>query len=179
MTGSPLSGHVLLTGFMGSGKTTVGAALARAAGAPFDDLDEEVESQLNLSIVDIFQAHGEPFFRRAELDALRGLTAASPRVVALGSGTFCSPEGQDAANRAGLTVWLECPFAEMMQRYRHFHAPRPFAGGEAELRALLEQRLPFYAGAALHLPTGARPVAAVVEELLRALRWKNLLPPEA
>ncbi len=179
MTGNPLSGHVFLTGFMGAGKTTVGAALARAAGAPFSDLDAEVELRLNLSIVDIFKTHGEAFFRRAELDALRGLAAGPHRIVALGSGTYCSAEGQEIAHRAGLTVWLECPFTEMMRRYRHFHAPRPYAGGEAELLALLEQRQPFYASAALHQPTGTRSVTAVVAEILQALRWKNLLPPEA
>src|SRR5579884_1143933 len=101
-----------LVGFMASGKTTVGRALADELGWPFSDLDLEVEKKAGTSIAQIFEQMGEEMFRRLETDALRArvrqIEAGHPCVVALGGGAFVQPSNWDLVANNGVTVWLDC-----------------------------------------------------------------------
>src|SRR5467141_3680099 len=90
---------VILVGFMGAGKSSVGLALSRRLGWPFEDLDERVELQERRSVEQIFQHSGEAAFRQAEHAALRSLIrelGPSPKIVAMGGGAFAQ------ANNAAL-----------------------------------------------------------------------------
>ena len=91
--------RIYLTGFMGCGKTTVGRLLARRLGAPFVDLDDEVERRAGMTVREIFERQGEPAFRQMEAEALRGTLALPDVVVAMGGGTMAF-EANAAADRA-------------------------------------------------------------------------------
>ena len=100
---------IYLLGFMGSGKSTVGQLLAKALGWPLIDLDTIIEAGQGLSIREIFENSGEPFFRQVERAALTEASKAEPAVIALGGGTFAQPPNVDlirewGAPRFGLTA---------------------------------------------------------------------------
>jgi shikimate kinase len=140
----PDRGRVYLTGFMGSGKTTVGRRLAERRGVPFVDLDAAFESMAGRTIRETFETRGEPWFREREAELLRG-TASLPRVVvALGGGTFVFPENAAFVKGQGVTVFLDVPFAVIAARLAQKMADRPLFSSLEEARALYESRRPFY-----------------------------------
>ena len=171
----PAGAIVYLLGFMGAGKTTVGAALGESLGRPVVDLDARVEAAAGLSIVEIFARHGEAFFRQLEFQALQEVSARPGQVVCLGGGTYCRPESVELVNRTGFSVWLDCPAEELARRCLGMHPPRPLARDAREFAALNQRRLEFYRQAHARVSTAGRPVAAVVAEIVEILRWKGML----
>jgi shikimate kinase len=108
--------RILLSGFMGAGKTTVGQLLADRIGVPFRDLDAMVEARAGRSVRELFAAAGESEFRRLEREALVTACELDPAVIALGGGTLSAPGGAELARRSGLVVWLHPPFATIARR---------------------------------------------------------------
>ena len=101
------SGVVALLGVRGAGKSTIGPRLARRLGVPFVELDARVEEQAGLSLSEIFATHGEAYFRRLEVEALRRLLASTPHaVVATGGGIIENPEAWALLDSGTITVWL-------------------------------------------------------------------------
>jgi shikimate kinase len=140
------SGAVFLTGFMGSGKSTVGRALAAVLGWHPIDLDAAVEAHAGMSVRDIFAAQGEPGFRELEhaalLDALR---APLPAVIATGGGTFTIPRNLTLIRAAGPSIWLNPSFATIVARIGALgKQDRPLFRNEVEALALYQARLPAY-----------------------------------
>lgn len=170
---SLLTANVYVIGFVGVGKSTVGSALAAEMDVPFTDMDEMVEEESGLSVEEIFRVFGEPVFRHRERVSLEEVARRAGAVVALGSGTACSVEAWGLVRASGLSVWLECPFHEMVGRLRRSHAPRPVSGGEEVVRGLYLSREPWYAMADLKVPTGQKSVRAVVRDVLQWLRMKG------
>ena len=106
---------IVLVGFMGAGKTTVGRLLAERLGIPFVDADEAVVAAEGRSIADIFSTDGEPGFRRVEADRIAGLLAGDAVVLALGGGALGTPAVREAV--AGhRVVLLDVPLAEALAR---------------------------------------------------------------
>jgi shikimate kinase len=98
---------LVLTGYMGAGKSTVGAAVAEAGGVPFVDVDAEIETRAGMAIPEIFAKKGELWFRRTEERVVRELLASAPEgVLALGGGAVESPKTRDLLRRHPLVVWL-------------------------------------------------------------------------
>ena len=164
---------VLLTGFMGCGKTTVGLALAELLRWEFVDLDEYIERQEQLSIRELFAQRGEEEFRNIEHLALRTLVAASsrPTVIALGGGTFVQPQNESRLRDARVrSVFLELPVEELLRRCdsctdgKQFN-PRPLAADSAEFRKLHDQRLPFYRRADVTIDANGKTRAAIAQEI--------------
>jgi len=170
---------VCLTGFMGSGKSTVGRMLAAQLAWRFADLDAEIESESGRSISQIFAQKGEAVFRQIEHECLaRVLGSAAARnarmVLALGGGTFAQPRnaalirefGAGAAQRgAGAAViWLDCPAGDLLQRCV-LMGDRPLFRDEASFRKLYEERLPYYRQADYRVESGGEPMR-VVERIL-------------
>jgi shikimate kinase len=156
---------VFLVGFMGSGKSTVGKALAARLGVPFVDLDEQIELRAGTQIREIFRNYGEARFRRLECDELRRAATTADGVVALGGGAFCSDENQAIVRAAGVSVWLEVPIGVLIRRCSG-DPSRPLATGRQEMSRLLEVRRTFYEAADIRVD-GDAEVDAVVEEILR------------
>lgn len=155
--------RILLTGFMGAGKTTVGGLVAERLGLPFRDLDRMVEERSGKSVRAIFESAGEAAFRRLEREAFEAACALDPVVVALGGGTLSAPGGLERARRAGLVVWLHPPFATIVRRIGALgKTDRPLFADEASALALYRERLPAYRQADLAVEVGPDEQASEV-----------------
>jgi shikimate kinase len=156
---------------MGSGKTTVGALLARQLAWRFVDLDDRIEEAAGLTIPEIFERLGEPEFRRIEADQLRaavGRAAESKEgtVIALGGGTYAQPGCPEYLRAAGASVlWLDSPIEVLLSRCMTMTG-RPLFRDEASFRSLHAQRLPSYQLADERVDGSSEP-ALVVAEILR------------
>ena len=121
---------VFVAGFMGSGKSTVGRAIADRLGWQFIDLDEEIERVSGQLIGDIFEQHGEEGFRNREHSALRDQAnralAGSRFVLALGGGTYAFSRNRNLLRVVGPTIWLDADTDTLWQRIRH-ETHRPLA----------------------------------------------------
>jgi shikimate kinase len=167
---------VCLTGFMGSGKSTVGRLLASRLAWHFIDLDSEIEQHTGLQISQIFEQKGELVFRDIEHKCLtRVLGWASEQnarmVLALGGGTFTQPRNADLIRnfdsppRSGaVVIWLDCPMESLLQRCVLMQ-DRPLFRDEASFRKLYEERLPFYRQADYRIENTGQPLR-VVERVL-------------
>jgi shikimate kinase len=167
-----------MTGFMGAGKTTIGAALARRLDCRLLDLDEYIAGREGRSIQAIIDEHGEARFRQTETQALReALEDETAQVIALGGGTWMSE-----ANRAlvgeyeGFTVWLDTPFELCWQRIIGAGDTRPLGRDLERARRLYEERRALYALAPLRITLDeASDPEAIATEIVNALRQS---PPE-
>jgi shikimate kinase len=137
--------RVYLTGFMGSGKTTVGRRLAARLGVPFVDLDEMIEQWSGATVREIFEAQGEADFRQMEAEVLRDTARFPDVVVATGGGTMVSEPNARWIGANGLSVWLNPPFGTIVSRIGAWgKADRPLFRDEVQALELYRQRLPAY-----------------------------------
>jgi shikimate kinase len=163
--------RVLLTGFMGAGKTTVGKRLAEILELPFFDLDEVVEVTAGMSIRRIFETRGEANFRALESEALERMLEAPDAVVATGGGTLVRVENMDRIRGRAVSVWLNTPLDVIDRRLDHEKKrQRPLFEELSEMEDLMEHRLPAYRKADLKIDTdGDESVDEIVSRLIAAL----------
>jgi shikimate kinase len=158
---------IYLLGFMGSGKTTVGALLAEKLGWPFIDLDATLEAGQGKSIREIFEQTGEPFFRELERAALTEASKAQPAVIALGGGTFVQKSNLEFIRESGgATIWLDCPLEELQRRCEGL-VTRPLFRDPMSFRQLYEQRMPFYQLAEYRVATEGQGPREIVSRILQ------------
>lgn len=142
-----LGRHVALVGFMGAGKSTIGAQVAERLGRELVDVDSEIERELGASIDEIFARRGEPEFRTIEERMTVGLLDRSePAVLALGGGAVGARRIREALAARALTVWLEIEPDTAWRRAAG--SGRPLARDEAQFRSLYEERQALYEEAA-------------------------------
>ena len=110
--------NIFLTGFMGSGKTTIGRMAARSIGFTFYDIDEIIETQTGKVIPDIFRLDGEPFFRAMERQILEALAQKKNVVVSLGGGTLIYPENIATVKSSGILIYLSAEPEEIWERVK-------------------------------------------------------------
>lgn len=164
--------RVVLTGFMGAGKTSVAARLARRLNCRMIDLDEHITAREGRSISSIINADGEQHFRELETQALREtLQDEAARVIALGGGTWTVERNRALIEEhACLTVWLDAPFELCWTRINGQSNPRPLARDQRSARQLYEARLSSYALARLRVVVdesrGVEALAVTIEEAL-------------
>jgi len=174
---------IFLVGFMASGKSTVGKALAKALGWRLLDTDDLVEEREQRSVERIMSESGQPFFRQAEADVLRSLDDLRRAVVATGGGLFLGYESRRWMIDHGRTVWLDVPLEAARRRVeggRSGRRGRPlWEGNDAlALRALYEKRRAAYALAEVRIDAAAgqtSEVAAHVREALAIPSVQNFL----
>jgi shikimate kinase len=163
---------VVLTGFMGSGKTSTGEALAELLGWKFIDLDREIEMQEGMPIRALFGQKGEVQFRAIEHEVLRECLGSCdrPTVIALGGGAIVQANNASLVRASlALTVFLETPIEDMLQRCGVDEAdpenPRPLAADADSFRTLYDKRLPHYRAAHVTISTARKSVAEVAREV--------------
>ncbi len=162
--------RIVLTGFMGSGKTTVGPLVAERLGWTFVDVDDVIAAEAGTTIPEIFRSEGETAFRRRERDAILKLSAGDGLVLALGGGAI-----ENAATRAllltspvTLLVHLEVKLETTLARCKGTENLRPVLADESNLAARYERRLPLYRMAHVTLQVDALTPDEVAEAIVHA-----------
>jgi shikimate kinase len=169
-----LTRSVVITGFMGAGKTTVASALAARLGCAAADADEFVTARAGQTPQQIIEGEGEPRFRQLESRALAELLAdGAARVLALGGGAWTTKANRELVARHGcLTVWLDAPFELCWRRILTGGDARPLARDREAARGLYEARRGLYALASHRVDAGESKsvdvIAAEIENLLRS-----------
>lgn len=179
-----LNRAVVLVGFMGAGKTSVGRALAERLNWSFEDLDDRVTARERRTVPEIFKVSGEFEFRRAEHAALQTvieeLQAGSAKVVALGGGAFVQKANADLLEASGIpTVFLDAPADELWKRCSAQASAvgieRPLLHGMDQFRELYEARRTNYAKASVRVDTKARTVAEIAAEIQQSLGLEEIV----
>lgn len=147
--------NIIITGFMGTGKSTVGQLVAAELGRDFVDMDTLIEQREGRSIPQIFAQRGEAYFRQLEADLCHELSQQSGLVIATGGGALLPEANLRLLEQSGLVICLDCEPATLWQRIGHSDnrpmLAEPDEGRFARLAALLTQRAPAYDRIALHL----------------------------
>jgi shikimate kinase len=160
--------RVVLVGMMGAGKTTVGRRLAQRLGRRFVDSDDEIEKAANMSIEDIFAAHGEAEFRAGEARVIARILRENDIVLATGGGAFMSAETRELVRAGAVSVWLKADFEVLFARVSR-RANRPLlktADPRQSLKTLIEARYPIYAEADVTVTSRDVPQDAVAAEVV-------------
>lgn len=164
---------IFLVGFMGAGKTTVGRALSRRLGLPFEDLDDRIQRREGKTIERIFRESGETEFRKAETAALREVLAeraSSIGVIALGGGAFVQPDNFALLESvAAHSVFLDAPVAELLRRCDSESKERPLRQDAKQFRELYEARRVAYMKAAVRIDTHGKDVEKIAAEVACSL----------
>ena len=163
---------------MGSGKTTVGRALAKKLNKRFIDSDHEIEARTGVSIPVIFEIEGETSFRQREADVIRDLTGQENIVLATGGGAVLNAESRKYLHERGIVIYLRAGIHSILQRTRH-DKNRPLlrtADPRKKLEELESQRAPLYQQVAhISIETGRPNVQFLVQTVLDKLAQEKLL----
>jgi shikimate kinase len=160
--------RIVLTGFMGAGKSTVGQMLAQQLDWRFVDADDEIEAEAGASIATIFTRNGEPWFRELEHQTIRRLAASDQLVLALGGGAIEDDRTRSLLLEAGATrlIHLEASLETVLLRCRGTEALRPVLQDQANLESRYQRRLPLYRQSHLTIAVDSLSPEAVVDAVL-------------
>ncbi len=145
--------RIIIIGYMGSGKTTVGHALSQELGLPFYDLDWYIETRMHRTVKQIFDEKGEEGFRKIEHNLLHEVAEFEDVIISCGGGTPCFFDNIDYINRQGETVYLKCTTDVLYKHLKMGKTVRPLLLNKTPdevktfIEAQLKQREPFYAKA--------------------------------
>ena len=162
---------VVLVGMMGAGKSTIGRRLAARLRLPFLDADTEIEAAAGMTIPDIFETHGEPYFRDGEARVIARLLDSGPGVLATGGGAFMREETRNRIRDKAVSIWLKADADIIMRRVKR-RADRPLlqtADPAATVERLIEEREPVYRQADLTIWSRDVPHDKIVDECIDAL----------
>jgi shikimate kinase len=164
--------NIILTGFMGVGKTSVGTRLARDVGFAFVDTDTLIEADQKTTITEIFSAFGEPYFRDVETRIIQRVMAERNQVVSTGGGAVLRDENRAAFKQAGIVICLSARPEVIYERIKQethrplLQTPDPLA----KIRELLDSREQFYRQADLVIDTSEKTVDDVINEIKERLK---------
>jgi len=166
----PGNGNIILTGFMGTGKTTAGKALATRLDRRFQDMDDLIEEGAGLTVPEIFTIHGEARFRDIESQVCRDVATQSDLVVATGGGALVNPENHRVLAESGTVICLSATPEQILERIRNeTHRPLLDLAPDNRLeriRALLAEREERYSSIPLQIDTTDLTVDRIVERIL-------------
>src|SRR3954451_15162691 len=162
---------VVLVGMMGAGKSTIGRRLSVRLRLPFLDADTEIEAAAGMSIPDIFETHGEPYFRDGEARVIARLLDNGPAVIATGGGAFMREETRNRIRDKAVSIWLKADADVIMKRVKR-RADRPLLQTEdpaATVSRLIDERHPVYQLADITIASREVLHEKIVEECIAAL----------
>jgi shikimate kinase len=172
--------NVILTGFMGTGKSAVGKALAERLGYEFVDVDTLIVAEAGMPISQIFATQGEERFRELESRMVERVSCRAASVIATGGGAIVNPRNLETLKQSGIVIALTARPETILARVGT-GADRPMLwGGDPleRIRLLLAERVRAYARADLTLDTTERSIEQVVDDILSALQGRRVAPPE-
>lgn len=165
-----MAANIVLCGFMGSGKTTVGKRVARTLGRPYCDLDQYIEKKEGMTVSQIFDRYGEEGFRQRETQAVEEVSRLGGMVVACGGGTVLYAKNVEAFHRGGGTiVFLDVPLPVLQERLKN-DRKRPLLqkpNRRQVIADLFRQRIPLYRAAADVSVKGNAPPWIVAKRVVR------------
>jgi len=162
---------IVLVGMMGAGKSTIGRRLAARLHLSFVDADAEIEEAHRMSIPEIFEAHGEPYFRSGEARVIARLLESGPSVLATGGGAFMREETRVRIRDKAVSIWLKADL-EVLARRVSRKDNRPLLAGKDPMQVLREQaeaRYPAYGEADIVVETGDAAHHVTVDQVIKAL----------
>jgi shikimate kinase len=162
--------NIILIGFMGSGKTTIGEALAKRQGLKFIDTDKVIEDLNNTTIKDIFSNFGEAHFRELEQQTIDDLKNTNDCVIAVGGGAVMHHNNFDTLKKVGTTVFLDAPIQKIISNIKGKF--RPLVGNtidENKLCELLDSRYTTYKKADMIIKTESLSIEETVDEIVKSL----------
>lgn len=167
--------NIVLTGFMGTGKTTVGRALAKKLQMGLVDIDEEIEKEQKMSINDIFSRHGEPHFRDIETAMIQELSRDNNIIISTGGGAVLRDENMEALKENGIIFCLNATAETILERTGRSQ-DRPLLKVEnpkEKITELLAYRRPFYERAGIMIETDGKTPLEVVQEIMEIVKWRR------
>lgn len=162
---------IVMIGLMGCGKTSVGRRTAQQLGLPFVDADEAIEKAADKTIKEIFDDHGEAYFRDGERRVIARLLRTAPQVLATGGGAYMNAETRAAIAGAGVAVWLKADLPLLMRRVLK-RSNRPLlqaANPEDVMRGFMTTRYPIYAEAPVIVESRDVPHDVMATKVIEAL----------
>jgi len=162
--------NIVLIGFMGSGKTSIGRLVAQRLGFQFIDTDTVVVERAGMSVTDIFASHGEAWFRNQETSVLRSLSILNRAVISTGGGIVLHEDNRELLSELGFVVWLTASEEVILERVSR-NKKRPLLQTEdprATIHELLAERRPFYEAAAQFTVDSSDLTHAAAADLLIA-----------
>jgi len=162
--------RIVLTGFMGSGKTTLGPLVAARLGWSFVDVDDVIEAEAGTTIAELFARHGEAPFREREHATIARLAAADALVLALGGGAIEHPHTRTLLlnNPGTLLIHLEVELATTLARCQGTEHTRPILADQANLASRYQRRLPLYRTANVSIQVDTLTPEQAVQAILQA-----------
>jgi shikimate kinase len=160
--------NLILTGFMGTGKSVLGQKLAEKLQLDFIDMDTLIEERAGMSIPEIFSRFGETHFRRLESETVCSLADSKKKVIATGGGTIVDPENLQRLKEIGPVICLTATPETIYNRVRSdsyrplLQVPDPIG----QIHQLLDDREPHYAKADYHIPTDRKTIEELVNKIL-------------
>ncbi len=167
--------NIVLVGFMGSGKTTVGKLLSEKTGMPLVDMDSVIEERAGKSINDIFAHEGEAHFRKLERELAMELSARQGQVISTGGGIVLNSDNIADFEKSGLVVCLLVDAETVLERLLH-DTTRPLLAGDkaARILGILESRKALYGSIRHRIDTSGRPSPVpTAEEIIELYRSNN------
>ncbi|MCL9982633.1 MAG: shikimate kinase [Erythrobacter sp.] len=165
---------VVLVGLMGVGKSTVGRKLAGLLHRDFVDADDAITEAAQLSIAEIFEQFGEPYFRDGERRVIARLIEESHGVIATGGGAFVDPSTRALILERAIAVWIDCDVATLVERTARRNTRPLLRNGDPHeiLTRLAAERAPFYAEASIRVVSENGPHADTARAILEAIdQW--------
>ncbi len=167
--------NIVLTGFMGAGKTEAGRELSRILGWKIIDVDDEIVKAQNMTINEIFSKFGEPVFREMETEMIRKVSQNRKVIISTGGGAVLRQENLDILREHGVIICLRAGPETILRRTKD-NNERPLLQVEDPLKRikeLLEFRKPFYEKADIMIDTDEKTPFHIAEEILERMGWKR------
>jgi len=156
---------IVLVGMMGAGKSSIGRRLASRLGIPFIDADTEIVSAAGMTIPEIFEKHGEPYFRAGEARVIARLLDNGPQVLATGGGSVMDPQTRALIGQKSISIWLKADIDVLLKRTKRRN-DRPLV---EKIKDLLPVREPIYAQADIIIQSRDEPHDTIIDEIMGEL----------
>jgi shikimate kinase len=171
---------LFLTGFMGSGKSTIGKGLSKSLNAAFIDIDDEIEESEGLEISQIFEQKGESYFRQVEEKIIASIILSHPQsIISLGGGALLSSKTLEVILKSGVLIYIKSEPVEIWKRIKH-STRRPLLRNQGEewsrerylnrMKTLMEEREPGYKNAHIVIDRDGKEVEEIVKDILYTLK---------